>query len=148
MQSFRVKLPALWRQTFPALVIGASLAQVINWLEGQPWSWPPTLLLMGIAAVMVLGMHWLQPTQAGPQGLRLMGADGLRRAVRWDEIVEVRMGRMHGLQPALRIIDRRGRSLWLPRDTHDLRGLHALALHHGGAEHPLTRALATPLYAL
>lgn len=148
MQAFPVRLPTLWRQAFPGLVLGAIVGRVALWLDGQPFSFPNTVPLMVIAAVFVVLLHVLQPTRAGEAGLQVMTIWGFRRRLRWPDINTVTFARWYGLQPSLKLVDHQGRSHWIARDTRNLAGLHALALAHGGADHPLTRALQTPLHAL
>lgn len=148
MQSFPVKLPTLWRQVFPAGLFGALLGRGLLWLEGQPFSWPNTLPLMAVAALGVLAIYFFQPNQAGPGGLNLMNSWGFRRRLEWSDIQSADFARMYYLQPSVRLKDARGRSHWIATDTKDLKGLHALAVAHGGADHPLARALETPLYKL
>jgi hypothetical protein len=148
VHSFPVKLPALWRQVFPALLIGAVLARTLLWLQGRPFTWPDTLPMMGAAVVMVLAMHYFQPTQAGARGLHVMNTWGVRRWLAWDEVAAVSFGRLYFLHPSMRLKDRAGRSYWIATDTKNLQGLHTLAQSHGGAQHPLVQALETPLYRL
>jgi hypothetical protein len=145
--AFRVKLPALWRQVFPGLLAGAVVGRVLLWLEGKPFSWPQTLPLMAVAAVVVVLVHVLQPARAGAGGLLLMTTWGYRRRLAWADIVSAEFGRFVFL-PSLRLKDTRGRSHWIERDILGLPALYALAREHGGPAHPLTRALETPLYAL
>lgn len=148
MQSFPVKLPTLWRQVFPGLVLGALLGRASQALQGETFSWPHTAPLMVAAAVVVLLGHALQPTQAGPAGLRAMTPWGFRRAVPWDDIASASFARMFLLQPSIRLLDKQGRSYWIARDTKNLPGLHGVAQTYGGRSHPLTRVLEVPLYKL
>lgn len=148
MQNFPVRLPALWRQAFPGLLAGAVASRAWSWLQGEPFSWPQTLPLMLVAAVLVVVMHLLLPTQAGPEGLVLGTRWGWRCHVNWEDIVEVQHARLFPAQPGLKLRDRAGRIYWVPRDTQDLPGLHALALARGGPAHPLTQALERPMYLL
>jgi hypothetical protein len=148
MQSFPVKLPTLWRQVFPAGLFGAVVGRGLLWLEGQPFSWPNTLPLMAAAAVGVLAIYFFQPTQAGASGLYVMNSWGFRRRLAWTDVQAVDFARLYYLQPSLRIKDLKGRHHWIAVDTKDLQGLHALVQTHGGAQHPLLKALETPLYRL
>ena len=148
MKAFPIKLPTLWRQVFPALLIGAVLGRGLNWLQGQPFSWPDTVPMMAVAGAMVLAMHFFQPTQAGERGLNVMNIWGFRRALAWSDVQSVTFARLYMVQPSMKLLDTQGRSYWIAVDTQDLAGLHALALKHGGASHPLTLALETPLYRL
>jgi hypothetical protein len=147
-QAFRVRLPALWRQAFPGLMAGAVTARLLDVLQGRAFSWPQTLPLMVVAAVMVVSLHLLLPLRAGPRGLKALNVWGWPRHVAWEEVVEARLARVMWLYPSIRLSDTRGRSLWISLDTQNLAGLHALARTHGGAAHPLTRVLETPLHAL
>lgn len=148
MQSFPVRIPSLWRQALGGLTAGAVAARLLQWGQGEAFSWPTSWPLMGLAAVIVVLTHFLQPTRAGPDGLKLMTNWGFRRRLRWTDVRQVTLARAHLLQPALKVLDHQGRVHWIDRDTKDLRGLHELALRHGGEDHPLTRALRTPLHAL
>lgn len=148
MQNFPVRLPALWRQAFPGLMAGALTGRAWSWLQGEAFSWPQTLPLMAAAALLVVFIHLLQPTQAGPEGLVLGTSWGWRRPVGWEDIVEARHARLFPVQPAIRLCDRQGRVYWIPRETQDLPGLHALARARGGPGHPLTLALEVPMYRL
>jgi hypothetical protein len=148
MRAFRVKIPTLWRQAFPGLMLGAVVGRLSRWIQGEPFSWPETLPMMAIAAVLVMSIYYLQPTLGGPQGIKAMNSWGFRRALKWSDIVSVGFGRMYGMQPSLKLLDRHGRAHWIARDTKDLGALHRLAVEHGGAHHPLAQALETPLHAL
>ena len=148
MKAFRVKIPTLWRQASAGLLLGAFTARLLLWWEGEPFSLPNTLPLMGVAAVVVALLYLFSPTLAGPAGLKVMNAWGFRRPVAWAEIERVSFARMYFVQPALKLVTTAGRTYWIARDTKDLDGLHALALVHGGQGHPLTQALETPLHAL
>lgn len=148
MKAFPVKIPTLWRQAFPGLVLGALTGRVLMWAQGEPFSLPNTLPLMAVAAVFVVLLYVLQPTLAGEAGVKAMTVWGTRRLLRWTDIESVAFARLYGLQPSLKLVDRRGRACWIARDTRDLAGLYTLAVAHGGADHPLTRALQTPLHAL
>jgi hypothetical protein len=118
------------------------------WLQGEPFSLPNTLPLMAVSAVLVALTYYLQPTLAGPSGLKAMTAWGLRRAVNWSDIESVSFARYYFMQPSLKLVDRQRRAYWIAKDTRDMGGLYQRALAHGGASHPLTRALETPLHAL
>jgi hypothetical protein len=148
MQAFRVRPVALWRLTFPSLVLGALLGSLPGWWAGRAVVWPDTVPLMAVAAVMVVLTYWLQPTLAGPAGLRVMNSWGVRGFVGWSEVASVELARLYGLQPSLRLRNHRGRSYWIARDSERLQDLWALAVQHGGAQHPLALALQTPLYRL
>jgi hypothetical protein len=148
LKRFPVKLTALWRQAFPGLVLGAMAGRLGLWLQGEDFSLPNTLPLMAAAALMVVLMHALQPTLAGAQGLRVMNVWGVRRPLAWSQIRSATLGRLYGVQPSVKLTDGQGKSYWIARDTQDLRGLYDIARQHGGAQHPLTRVLETPLFAL
>ncbi|MBT9492238.1 MAG: hypothetical protein IV107_07765 [Paucibacter sp.] len=148
MKAFPVKIPTLWRQAFPALVLGAIVTKGHMWFQGQPFSLPDKLPLMGVAAAVVAGTYFLQPTLAGPLGLKVMSSWGFRRFVAWSEIESVALGRLYFVQPSLKLLDAQGRAYWIALDTKDMRGLYDLALACGGSAHPLTQALETPLFAL
>jgi hypothetical protein len=148
MTKFPLKLTALWRQIYPALLFGALLSQAIEWMRGNPFSLPSMFPLMALATVYVLYSHWLSPTMAGPAGLSLLNMWGARRAVPWGDVSEVRLARQYGIYPSFRVRCSKGRVYWIGTDCSRLAQLHALAERHGGPQHPLTLALATPLYAL
>ena len=117
-------------------------------MNGEPFSWPNTMPLMVIAAVMVVALYFLQPTLCGESGVKAVNTWGFRRHVAWSEIKSVSVGRLYLIQPSLKLVDSEGRSYWIARDTKDLRSMHTLAKAHGGPGHPLTVALETPLYQL
>jgi hypothetical protein len=98
-----------------------------------------------VAAVIVLGMHWLRPVQAGASGILLLRRTGQRRLVPWESITSVSFGRRLPLEPAFRVADSAGQVHWLPRHTGNLRALQILVAQYGGANHPLARALETPI---
>lgn len=148
MQRFPVRLPALWRQAFPGVMAGAVAGQALGWLQGEPFSWPQSLPLMAVAAITVVLVHLLMPTEAGPEGLKLGTFWGWRRDVAWEDIASAEHLRGVPLVVGIRLRDRQGRSYLLPRDTVGLPALHALARSRGGPEHPLTRALEMPMYRL
>lgn len=148
MKPFRVKVAALWRHAFPGLVLGAIAGRVILWVQGQPFSLPSTLPLMGVAAVMVALTYYLLPTLAGEQGLKVMNSWGLRSFLRWSDIKSVGFARWYLVQPSLKLTDHDGKAYWIAKDTKGLEVLHDLAVRHGGKDHPLAKALETPLYAL
>jgi hypothetical protein len=148
LKSFPVKIPTLWRQAFPGLVLGALVARVNLWVQGEPFSLPNTLPLMGVAAVVVITIYFFQPTLCGASGLKVMNGWGIRKFVAWPEIGQVTLGRLYFIQPSLKLTDLQGRTFWIARDTKDLLGLHTLAVKYGGSSHPLTLALETPLFRL
>lgn len=148
MQRFPVRLPALWRQAFPSAMLGALTGQGLGWLQGEPFSWPQSLPLMAAAAVTVVLIYLLMPTEAGPEGLKLGTFWGWRRNVAWEDIASAEHLRGVPLVVGIRLRDRRGRNYLLPRDTVGLPALHALAHARGGPQHPLTRALEVPMYRL
>ena len=148
LKSFPVKIPTLWRQAFPGLLLGTIVARLSLWVQGEPFTLPSTLPLMAIAAVLVVLIYYLQPTLAGERGLKAMNVWGVRKFVNWSDIESVNFARWYLVQPSLRLVDRGGRTYWIAKDTKDLGALHALAVKHGGASHPLARALETPLHAL
>ena len=148
VQAFPVKIPALWRQASQGMVLGALMARVSLWMQGQPFSWPNTLPVMGLAAIAVAVVYFFQPTLVGASGLKAMSTWGYRRTVAWPDITQVTFARLYFLQPSLKLIDRNGRAFWIARDTRNLHALHTLAKTHGGEQHPLTLALETPLFRL
>ena len=148
MQRFPMRLPALWRQAFPGVMAGALASQGWGWLQGHAFSWPQSLPLMAAAAVTVVMIYLLMPTEAGPEGLKLNSFWGWRRHVAWEDVVSAEHLRGVPLMVGIRLRDRRGRNYLLPRDTVGLPALHALAHSRGGPEHPLTRALEVPMYRL
>ena len=101
---------------------------------------------MGITALVVTVVYFFQPTMCGAQGLKVMTTWGFRRIVRWEQVTQVGFARLYLLQPSFKLVDDRGRAYWISRDTKDLKGLYAESLRFGGAAHPLTRALQTPLF--
>ena len=127
---------------------GAIVGRLSSWMQGEPFSLPKTLPLMVVAALLVVLLHFLQPTLAGADGVKAITAWGTRGFVAWGDIERVAFGRLYLLQPSLKLTDRRGRAYWIATDTKDLGALHALACRYGGADHPLAKALETPLHAL
>jgi hypothetical protein len=148
MKSFPVKIPTLWRQAFPAMMIGAAGSKLKHWLQGEPLTMPNTLPYMVVAAVVVAYSYFLQPTMAGPKGLKAMRTWGWRSLVAWTEITDVTFARYYLLQPSFRLVDVKGNVYWIARDTKDLKGLYATAKEFGGPDHPFTKALETPLFAV
>jgi hypothetical protein len=144
-RTFRVRVPALWRQVFPIGLLTAALLRVGTWLSGEPFSWPSTLPLSLAAGLIVLVFYLLRPIQAGPGGLNLLSRFGHRRMVSWEEIPDAGFGHRQPLEPAFRVGDRRGRIHWIPRHTKELRILQEMAVQFGGANHPLAVILETPL---
>ncbi len=148
MKPFRVKIPTLWRQAFPGMMLGGIIGRLSVWIKGEPFSLPNTLPLMALAAFVVVVIYYFQPTLAGKDGVKAANSWGTRKLLKWSDIQSVTFGRLYLLQPSLRLIDGRGRSHWIAKDTKDLGGLHTLAVEYGGKKHPLARALETPLHAL
>jgi hypothetical protein len=146
MKSYPVKIPTLWQQASQGLLLGAVVVRVNLWLKGAAFSWPDTLPFMGFTALAVTIVYFFQPTVCGAQGLKVMTAWGFRRSLRWEQVTQVGFARLYLLQPSFKLVDDKGRSHWISRDTKDLKGLYEDALRFGGASHPLTRALRTPLY--
>jgi hypothetical protein len=144
-RSFRVKVPALWRQVFPIGLLTAVLLRVGSWLSGQPFSWPSTLPLALAAGSIVLAFYVLRPVQADAEGMNLLSRLGHRRFVRWGDMREVGFGHRMPLEPALRITDVRGGVHWIPRHTKDLRQLQRMSATYGGPAHPLALKLESPL---
>jgi hypothetical protein len=147
LESFRVRLPALWRQASAGLLAGALTSSVLLWLQGEPWGWPQTVPMTLAAAVGTAISFVLQPTQAGAAGLYVLSTWGFRKRLAWAEVRGAVLARQYGLWPAFKLHDERGRAYWISRDTTRLDRLHALALQHGGPAHPLVQVLQTPLYA-
>jgi hypothetical protein len=148
MTKFPLKISALWRQIYPALMVGGCLGQGYEWLRGGTFHLPNLMMIMGVAVLFVLYMRLIHPTMAGGTGLKLINGWGLRRPVAWDEIIEVRHARQFGFIPSLRIVASKGRVYWIGTEIGNLAELHALATTYGGPQHPLATALATPQYAL
>ena len=148
MKPFRVKIISLWRLAFPSVLIGAVTAHLILWMQGEPFSLPNTLPLMAVAAVPVVLMHYFQPTMAGEQGVKAINIWGIRKLVNWPDIQSVTFARYYLVQPSLRLVDQGGQTYWISKDTKNLGALYALAIKHGGTNHPLARALETPMHAL
>jgi len=144
-RSFRVKVPALWRQVFPIGIVLTAVFRVGSWISGQPFSWPSTVPFALAAGAIVLAFYVLRPVQAGPRGLNVLSRLGHRRWVAWSDVTDVQFGHRQPLEPALRIADRQGRVHWIPRHTQNLRTLQQMAVQFGGAAHPLAVALETPL---
>lgn len=148
MKKFPLKPAALWRHIYPTLLVCAIIGQGVDWLRGDQFSMPSMLPLMVTSVCYVLFMHVFSPTLAGTSGLRLINIWGLRRAVAWDEIVDVRNQRRFHWIPSLRVRCANGRVYWIDTEAANLAELYALAAQSGGPQHPLALALATPLYAL
>ena len=130
------------------MMVGAAGAKLKHWLQGEPLSMPNTLPYMVLAAVVVAYSYFLQPTVAGPKGLKAMRSWGWRSHVAWAEITDVTFARYYLLQPSFRLVDVKGKVYWIARDTKDMKGLYAIAREFGGPNHPLTNALETPLFAI
>jgi len=144
-KAFRVKISALWRQVFPVATAAALASAVSRWVAGQPFSLPSTLPLAVVAAIIVVGMHWLRPVQVNEQGLLLLRRSGQRRLVSWQSVSAVTFGRRLPLEPGFRIVDTANQVFWLPRHTANLRELQQLVVQHAGIDHPLAKALETPI---
>jgi hypothetical protein len=147
LESFRIKLPTLWRQASAGMLVGALTSSGLQWAQGNPFNWPDTLPMTLAAAVAAVVSYLLQPTLAGPEGLHVMNSWGLRRRLGWADVEHAALARQHGLWPSFKLLDAQGRAYWISRDTLGLEQLHHLALQHGGTTHPLVRVLRTPLYA-
>lgn len=148
--ALRTRPAILWRVSVLSMTLGASIANVWRWLEGQSLGTPPTVAIMLLAALSVCVIYLVTPARAGPGGLLWFDAWGLRRAVAWGEVQAVDLARWWQLLwvPALRLRTADGRVRWLPRDSLNLAELHALARAQAGAAHPLVRVLETPLHRL
>lgn len=110
LESFRVKLPALWRQASAGLLAGALTSSVLLWLQGEPWGWPQTVPMMLAAAVGTAISCLLQPTQAGAASLYVLSTWGFRKRLPWAEVRGAVLARQYGLWPAFKLHDERGRS--------------------------------------
>lgn len=148
VKAFPIKIPALWRQVFPSLLLGAMIARVWDWAQGQPFSLPETVPVMLGTAAFVSITYLLQPTLCGASGVTAMTLWGFRRHVSWGDIQTAALARYFIVQPSFKLTDGQGRTYWIARDTQNLAGLHALAREHGGPDHSLTRVLETPAYRL
>jgi len=144
------RLPLLWRLMVLSLTLGVLVARFLDWLEGEPFRGVPTLFVMAVAVPSVLLWHFGFAGRAGEGGLRLFDNVGFPRRLRWDQIASARLARWPYLlwAPSLRVVLHDGRVRWLPRDSHGLAELHALALRVGGPAHPLVQVLETPLHRL
>ncbi len=149
MTKFPIKLPALWRQIYPALLIAAIVGQGYEWLQGGSFNLTRVMpMLMAASVFYVLHMYWFCPTLAGVAGLKLINGWGWRRRVAWSEIVEVHQARRLKCIPSLRVVCASGQVYWFDTEIANLAKLHSIALEAGGPEHPLVMALSTPQYAL
>jgi hypothetical protein len=146
----RPKLAVLWRAGGTGALVGAVLGRSMRWLQGEPFVWPETFWLMGVTGVLVLLVYLLLPARADGQGLDAFDGLGLRHRLRWDQIVRVELVAWWALwlAPALRLTLSDGRTRWLMRDVRGLDQLHALGRAAAGPDHPLVRALETPLHRL
>jgi hypothetical protein len=146
----RTKPAVLWRLAMLGLIIGAAIAAALRMLEGDSFRMPPPWLLPCLAALSVLGMYFFSAAKADDQGLLLFTSWGFRRRVAWVDVHAVELMRWPWVlwAPALRFTDARGRRLWLIRESQNLAALHQRALRVVGPDHPLVRALQTPLHAL
>ena len=108
-------------------MLGAAGAKFKHWLQGEPLPMPNTLPYMVLAAVVVAYSYFIQPTMAGPKGMKAMRSWGWRSVVGWTEIADVTFARYYLLQPSFRLVDVKGRVYWIARDTKDLKGLYAIA---------------------
>ncbi len=148
MLRFPTKLPALWRQAVPAVTLGIVCGNAIGMLRGQTFSWPNTVTVAAVTAVLVLCTFVLVPIKANPHHLWLQDRwGGFLRRVAWTDVATVRHARWL-FAPGLLVITHAGARLWLPRDTHNLTDLHRLATSVGGPEHPLVQAMEVPWYRL
>lgn len=146
----RPRLPALWRACATGLMVGAVLGSLHRWLRGEPFLWPEATLMMAVTGGLVLVTYALMPARADENGVETFDPIGRRRHLPWAGITRVELRpwwAMWGAQ-ALCFVTADGRRRWLPRDTRGLDGLHALVLRAAGPQHPLTRALETPLHRL
>ena len=109
------------------MMLGAAGAKFKHWLQGEPLPMPNTLPYMVLAAVVVAYSYFIQPTMAGPKGMKAMRSWGWRSVVGWTEIADVTFARYYLLQPSFRLVDVKGRVYWIARDTKDLKGLYAIA---------------------
>jgi ribose/xylose/arabinose/galactoside ABC-type transport system permease subunit len=146
----RPRLAVLWRAGGTGALVGAVLGRLIRWLQGEPFVWPETLWLMGVTGVLVLAVYALLPARADEQGLDAFDGLGLRHRLPWAQIVRVELRPWWAMwcAPALCLVTTEGRRRWLARDTRGLDALHALARRTAGPDHPLVRALETPLHRL
>jgi hypothetical protein len=144
------RLPVLWRMTVLSLSLGVLMARLWDFAQGRPFSGVPTLAVTAMAVPMVASMYLLMAGRAGERGMRLFDGWGWPRQVAWDDIVDVQLRRWPALvfAPALAIRSRQGRVYWLPRESAGLGELHALVQRAAGPDHPLARALQTPLHRL
>ncbi len=144
------RLPVLWRVMVLSLTLGALVARLLAWADGEPFRSLPTLWIMTVAAPSVLLTYIALPARAGEAGLLLFDRFGLPRRLVWSEIRDVHLARWPYLlfAPSLKVTLTDGRVRWLPRESGRLHELHALALRMAGAGHPLVRALETPLHRL
>jgi hypothetical protein len=144
------RLPALWRACATGATLGVAIGAGLRWLDGGAFVWPQALWLMAATAVGVLLTYITNPTLADGRGLRAMSQLGWPVRVAWADIaaVELRPWWTMWRAPALCVVTASGRRLWLMRESHGLAALHALAVREGGPDHPLVRALETPLHRL
>jgi hypothetical protein len=128
-------------------MLGAVSWRVWLWAQGKPFLWPQSIPFVITAALMVVVIYWLTPTLAGEAGIKSFTSWGSRKLFPWDQVVSAAIERQYLLQPSIKLSDPAGQAIWIPLDTKNLAGLHAVSLRFGGPEHPLTKVLETPLHA-
>ncbi len=144
------RLPVLWRVMVLSLTLGALMARLLAWADGEPFRTLPTLYIMAVAVPSVLLTYMALPARAGEAGLKLFDRWGLPRQLAWSEIRDVQLARWPHLlfAPSLKVVLADGSVRWLPRESGRLDELHALAVRLVGPGHPLVKALETPLHRL
>ena len=152
--AYSLRLPTrpalLWRVMVLGLTMGALLARVLAWMDGDPFRGVPSLFIMALAVPSVLLWYVALAAHAGPAGMKLFDGWGLPRRVAWEDLRAASLARWPYMlyAPALKVELADGRVRWLPRETQRLGELHKMALARLGAEHPFVRALETPLHRL
>lgn len=143
--SFRTNPMALWRQVSPVWLGTASALSVAHWLAGTPLAWPAILQPSFAVAAMVAVLFLFRPVRISAEGVFALNRLGFPRFMAWHSVAEVGFGRRHPLEPGFQLRDVDGRKRWIPRHTMRLREMQQLAVRFGGREHPLARALETPV---
>ena len=137
----------MWRIAFPIGVAGALCGRAYRYfVDGIPFSWPVSIALVLVIATVVAAITYLQPTVVSQDGVKANTALGVRQSAAWPDIVEVTLTKQLKVLPSFRLKLSSGKVLWIPRETRNLTAMHELACEYGGENHPLARALRTPLY--
>jgi hypothetical protein len=140
-RAFRSSFYVLWRWTTIFCSLLGALVYGATWLDGNPLSFPPTMLLaVGLGLVFALAVVAF-PVYVLDEGVRCYNFYGVYGTIRWDDAIHIRRTNLFGLRYAVVSAPETSVELWLPLYLSDMNGFIAAIQEHVSDDHPLVMEL-------